>query len=352
LLVIEGEASMPRENQLSAIVTGIGYYLPGNGISSREIEARVTARSNGFQMPAGVIQRLSGVAFRHHVTRDGIASSDMAAKAGTRALGNANADPMSVDVMIFASASHDVAEPATAAIVQEKIGCMAAHVFDVKNACNSFLNALDIAHAFIRTRRASRILVTAGEVLSPFIDWRIQSVEDLRLKLAALTLGDGGGACLIEASTDVKRGIHPGKFYSDGSRWRLSTILSGGTLLKGDMSRIYFECESVKVQSLAVDHVPRLASQVLADLGWNLLDVKLVVPHQVSLGVIQRIAAATSFPLDRIIITLDRVGNTAAASIPIGLGCALDEGRLSKGDRILLVGAAAGFSTAIIPVVW
>ncbi|MFL5592421.1 MAG: 3-oxoacyl-ACP synthase III family protein [Ktedonobacteraceae bacterium] len=342
---------MPKNGEIGAAITGLGYCLPENSISSREISLRVTAESGDFQIPAGLIERLSGVAQRYHAAQE-CCSSDLAACAGIRALRNAHVEPAQVDIMIFAAASQDIAEPATANIVQEKIGCSNAHVFDVKNACNSFLNALDIAHAFIATERARRVLITTGEILSPIINWRVKDLKDLYLKLAGFTLGDGGGACVIEAANS-SGGLLPGRFFSEGCQWRLSTVLSGGTFMRDDMSRLYFESDSAALQSVALRYIPGLLLSVVDELGWNLQrDVKLVVPHQVSLRLLQALCKVTKFPLNRCMVTLNRFGNTAAASIPIALSIAVEEGRIGRGDKLLLVGGAAGFSAAVIPIVW
>ena len=343
---------MPGSNHIAAVISSVGHYLPDNSFLSREVEMRVTAESGGFEMPAGLIERLSGVAHRYYAS-DGHCSSDLAARAGLKALQKARINPLDIDLLLFAAATHDIAEPATANIVQEKIGCSNAHVFDVKNACNSFLNALDIAHAFIQTRRAQRILITSGEVLSPVINWQVRDIKDLYLKFAGLTLGDGGGACIVEAVGDTGRGILPGRFYSDGSQWRLSTVLSGGNLMKDDTSKMYFECDSAKLHALAAEHVLRLALEILDELGWDLQrDLKLVVPHQVSLKLIKTACEVVQIPLSKFVITLDQVGNTAASSIPIAMSLAVEDGRINRGDKILLAGGAAGFSAAVIPIIW
>ncbi len=334
----------------SVVIAGVGRYLPEQSVSSTDVAVRVSAE-NGFRMPVSLIERLSGVAHRYY--SESGCSSDMAALAGKDALTNAHLAPQDMDMVIFAAASDDITEPATANIVQEKLGCTNASVFDVKNACNSFLNALDIAQAFVQTGRARRILVTTGEVLSPSINWHIDDAKDLYLKFAGLTLGDGGGACVVAASDEVGRGILPGRFVSDGSQWRLSTMLSGGTLMRHDTSKMYFESESKKMQALAVNAIPPLLRQVNEELGWDMArDVALVIPHQVSRRVIELISKKTGYPLERCVMTLDKVGNTAAASMPIALSIALEEGRIQPGDKILLVGGAAGFSAGVVPIIW
>jgi 3-oxoacyl-[acyl-carrier-protein] synthase-3 len=263
----------------------------------------------------------------------------------------AGIEPRDVDLLIFASASHDVAEPATANMVQIALGCERAAVMDVKNACNSFLNGLDVAQAFIETGRAPRVVVAAGECLSPTIKWNIEGSDDLPVRLAALTLGDAGAACVLEASVAPERGLLRGAFESDGSHWELSTVLGGGSRYGADPDRMFYECRSTKLQQLAVTRIPALVTDVLMKLDWAIEDVALVVPHQVSSAVIERVASLLEYPLDRCVVTLDRFGNTAAASIPFALDLALEEGRATAGDKVLLVGGAAGFSAAVIPLI-
>ncbi len=338
----------------AAVITGIAHHLPAQIVSSDETTRRVQHTGSGVRLPLGLIERLSGVRERRHAAADET-SSDLAVAAALQALARANLAPTAIDVLIFAAASHDVAEPATANIVQHRLGCTQAHVFDVKNACNSFLNALDLAHALIQTRRAHRILLTTGEVLSPTINYHITSHEHLHRQFAGLTLGDGGAACVVEAvhGEDAPRGLLRGRFFSDGSQWQLSTVLSGGTLMRHDNSRYFFECDSAHLQTLALEHLPRLIAHTMQELEWDFArDVQLVVAHQVSLRVIRKIATATGYPLERCMLTLNKLGNTAAASIPIALSIAVEQGRVQCGDKVLLVGGAAGFSAAVVPLVW
>jgi 3-oxoacyl-(acyl-carrier-protein) synthase III len=322
------------------VITGIGHHLPARVVSSGEVEARVNASSSGFTLPRGTIRLLTGVRNRHYAD-DGCASSDLAAAAARKALDAAELDSRTVDVVIFTSASHDVSEPATANLVQHKLGCTGASVFDVKNACNSFLNGVDIAHSFIETGRAARVLLASGEVLSPTINWSVRDNEDLTTKFAALTLGDGGGACVLEARPDGgESGLRRGQFLSDGAQWELSTVLAGGTLMPGDFSQRSFECRSTELHLLALEYLPDLIRKVLKDLDWEPGDIDLVAPHQVSLSIIEAICQQVGLERDRCQTTLTHVGNTAAASIPIALNTAVDAGRLEKGAKVLLVGGA------------
>jgi 3-oxoacyl-(acyl-carrier-protein) synthase III len=339
-----------RESRIRAVVTGTGRYLPDEIWTSEMVEARVNHESGDWTIPKDIIRMAVGVVERRYAL-EGTSSSELAANAALGALEESGLDPQTIDLLIFAAASHDVAEPATANMLQESLGCESAAVMDVKNACNSFLNGLEVAHAFIETGRASRVLVAAGERLSPTIKWSIEDNADLAVRLAALTLGDAGAAFVVEASADRERGLFPGVFESDGRHWELSTVLGGGSRYGNEPDRMFFECRSGKLQHLAVERIPRLVEQVLLKLDWSPDDVALVVPHQVSRSVIERVATLIGFPLDRCMVTLDRFGNTAAASIPLALDVAREEGRAAAGDKVLLVGGAAGFSAAVIPLV-
>lgn len=336
---------------INSAVVSTGHAIPDGVITSAEIEALVTERSQNFTMPGGLVERLTGVRERRHAPA-GTTSSDLAAQAGLAALRNADVDPLSVDFLIFSSASHDVSEPATSAIVQHKMGARNATFADIKNACNSFLNGLDFAAAAIETGRARRVLVVAGEVLHPTIDWSIESSGELRKKLAALTLGDAGAAVLLEATQEENTGLMPGRFVSDGSQWELSTVLAGGNLMPHDNSRYFFECDSPALQSLAIEHIPPLIEKSIDEIGWKLDEVKRIFPHQVSKGVTEALASAIGYPRDQVAVTLDRFGNNAAASVPLSLSIAAEQGQISKGDKILLVCGAAGFTAGVLPVIW
>jgi len=337
-------------SRIRALMTGTGRYVPDDVWTSAMVEARVDERSDGWQIPPGIIRLATGVVERRYAPDD-VCSSDLAARAAERALATAGIEPRDVDLLIFASASHDVAEPATANVVQTLLGCDRASVMDVKNACNSFLNGLDVAQAFIETGRATRVVVAAGECLSRTIKWDIAGSDDLPIRLAALTLGDAGAACVVEASADPERGVLPGIFESDGRHWELSTVLGGGSRYGAAPELMFFECRSTKLQQLAVARIPALVTDVLLKLDWSLDDVALVVPHQVSTSVIDRVASILGYPRERCMATLDRFGNTAAASIPLALDVAIEDGRVGPGDKVLLVGGAAGFSAAVIPLV-
>lgn len=340
---------METVNRVSAVIAGVGRYVPDSIVSSKVIAERLNLWGR-FKIPNGIIEKLTGVRERRYA-QDGEASSDMALKASEVALKRAGVSPEEVDTLIFAAASHDISEPATANILQERLNACNAHVLDVKNACNSFLNAVDIMDSLIQTGRCKVGLVASGEVLSKCINWEINSLKEFELGFAALTLGDGGGAVVLKAFEDGKRGVLKSHFISDGSTWELATIKAGGTKYMLDHSQAYFVSQSAKINRLAIRYVPPVIKSVLQKSGWQLEDVDLAVPHQVTRRIIVKISKLVKIPLDKVMITLNKYGNTAAASIPIALAEAVEDGLIREGSRVLLVGGASGFSAGAITVV-
>lgn len=302
-------------------------------------------------MPTGLVKLASGVSERRYAQAP-LSSADLAAKAATAALEDGGREPEDVDLLIFASASTAMLEPATANLVQELVGCTHARVFDLKNACNSFVDALDVAQTYVEAGRSQRALVAAGEVNSPAIKWEIRDRTELTRLIAGLTLGDAGGACIVEWTDQHDRSILPGQFLSDGSLWRLSVVMSGGTLLRHDLSQIHLECDSIALQQVGNDLIPGAIAGALERVGWKPQDLSLVVPHQVSDGAIDGICDLVGLDPSRCTRTLREHGNTAAASIPLGLSLAKRDGLLNPGGKVLLVGASAGFSVGVLPIVW
>lgn len=343
-------------------VTGLGHALPERAVSSSEVEEQVGAGRFGFRVPPGLVALGSGVRSRRW-RAPGQQASDLAAEAGARALQAARCRPDQIDLLIFGAASQDVAEPATANIVQAALGCHRASCLDVKNACCSFLNALDVAHAAIETGRAGRALVVAGEVLSPLAEAPIDNLQQLQDRFAALTLGDGAGAMVLEpidASMTSVPGEQPevrhagrlyrGAFLSDGRHWEASVIVDGGCRQWSD--RPVLQCDGPVLRRLARRYVPKVVASALRQARWEVADVDLLVPHQVGTAVIDDLAALLGFADRQVVVTVEETGNVAAASIPLALALAAEEGRCPPGTRVLLVAGAGGFAAGAMAVQW
>lgn len=351
-----GERHIPRDafpsRKMGTIIAGVGKYVPDQVVPTDSIQEWLKLKER-FGIPLGMIERLTGVRERR-MAADGEASSDMAVRASREAIRLAGMRPEDIDTIIFAAASQDVGEPATANIVQEKLGAVNAHVFDAKNACNSFVNALDIMDAFIQTGRSRVGLVASGEVITRFVKWDIDSKESLKRFMAGLTLGDGGGAMVLRGSNGPfdGRGIQGASFLTDGSQWRLATITAGGNLQPNfDPKEVFFASNGAELDKLAGKYIPLTMNRLLGRLGWELEEVDLVISHQYTENTIIKVAQNMHFPLSKCMLTVRKYGNTASASIPIALSEAIEEGWVGPGSKILLVGGAAGFSAGVVGIV-
>lgn len=329
----------------NSIIAGIGCFIPQEVITNSDIDVRLKSRGNGNIRVGSFIEGMTGIKERRYAP-DGIHSSDLAAYAAEAALNNAGLKPEDLDTILFTSCSRDLGEPATACIVQHKLGAYnAKRVMDVSNACNSFLSGLDVMNSLISTGQAKTGLVVSGEKLSAFVNWDLKDQSDLKSGFAALTLGDGGGAIVLTANNgNNDRGILVSHFFSDGSQWELSVVMGGGCISPRNAIDSYFRCDALKLNSLALKHLPDVIGKVLDLSGYSSRDIDLVVPHQVSYSIIEHISKRFDYPIENIMVTLDKYGNIGAASVPIALSIAIEEGRIGRGSRVLLVVGAAGFS--------
>jgi 3-oxoacyl-[acyl-carrier-protein] synthase-3 len=332
-------------------IASVGSALPEQTITTLDINRRIY-EATGLEITNGLVERLTGVRTRRYRAAEE-QSSDLAAKAATQALERADVSIDDIDLIIFAACTQDISEPATANIVQEKLGSTNAQVLDVKNACNSFLNGLDVADSHIRTGKSRKALVVSGETLSVGIDWNIRSLDDLKSRLAALTLGDAGAAMVLEAVPEEEgRGILTTKFRSYGQMWRLATVLAGGSMHRMDQEYAYFRSESAELRDAALELIPGVVQTVFDEIGWKAGDVELACGHQVTKELVHGLTKLCNIPPECSMVTVTDYGNTAAASIPVALATAYEQGRLQRGTKVMLVGGAAGFSVGVIPIVW
>lgn len=329
----------------------VGAALPEQVITTKDVNRRIF-ETTGFEINNGLIERLTGVRTRRYRGEDE-QSSDLALRAAQQAIERADIDVAEVDLVIFAACTQDITEPATANILQEKLGAKRAQVLDVKNACNSFLNGLDVADSHIRSGKSKLAIVASGETLSLGIDWRIKSMEDLRARISGLTLGDAGAAAVLRAiPDDAPNGILTTRFRSYGDRWRAATVMSGGSMRHMNPEDAYFLSDSAALRESAYSLIPDVVREVYEEIGWTPEDVDVACGHQVTEELVYGIAERCGTPADRNSITVTECGNTAAASIPLALCKAFDDGRIERGSKILLVGGAAGFSVGVIPFIW
>ncbi len=331
-------------------ILAVSYYVPDKVVKTIDIEKTLKFKEK-IGIPYGILERLTGC-HEHREASPETDASDLAVAASQQALKKAKLPIDSIDLIIFAACCQDISEPATANIIAEKLGAKRTQLFDLKNACNAFINSIDIADSLISTGKAKYVLIASGEIASKYIDYNIQDKTDLVLKSSGLTLGDAGAAVIMSPKEQGDRGLCATHFLSDGSQWRLATILGGGTMYPRDPDKCYFLSDGEKIIDLAFKNIPPEVNKTLVDTGWTANDVDLVVAHQVTIKIIYDIMNAVGIPLDRAIITVNRFGNTAATTLPIALATALEEGRLNPGTKVLIVGGAAGFSVGVITMIW
>jgi 3-oxoacyl-(acyl-carrier-protein) synthase III len=326
-------------------ISQVGSYIPLNKLSSREIEDRINQKEK--LIVPGSLEKLFGVKTRYFAA-PGQQCSDLAATAARKIL--ERTDPASVDCLIYASACGDLIEPATANIVQHKLG-LRCPAFDVKNACNSFLNGILLATSLIQSGVYKKVLITSGEVLNHSIQFNISSREELLQRLAAYSLGDAGAAILMEASANGS-GIKFHKFQTLGEHWELCTVPGGGSMHPHDPSRNYFEGKTSELQAVFKKARGTMFEECFEQTGWSREEIDHVFLHQVSTSATEAMAEDLGFPVSKVYQSVTDYGNTGAASIPLCISLAVGEGRIRHGDKIMVVGLAAGISLSVLMLKW
>jgi 3-oxoacyl-[acyl-carrier-protein] synthase-3 len=263
-----------------ARLQGAAVYFPATVLSSEELETRVRAESPGVNIPWHAVRRISGVRSRHVAAADE-QTSDLAAAAARVSLARAEVDREDVDALIFAAASQDLTEPATANIVQEKLGTHCP-VFDIKNACNSFLCGLQVAEALIATGQYHNVLVATGEIPSRGIKWSVRDFEDFRLSFAGYTLGDAGAAALV-SGTDNHRGIFYRKFQTESRYWNIGTVPGGGSMHPRGDEWTYFVGDGTRIGAAVASIGPGIFHDALRETGTRIDDYARILVHQVTM---------------------------------------------------------------------
>ncbi|TDD90514.1 3-oxoacyl-ACP synthase III family protein [Actinomadura rubrisoli] len=329
---------------MRARITAVAAHLPERTVTSAEVEARVAAGGGGYRPPPTIVERMTGIRARH-VMGAGEQASDLAVAAARRVLAERGLGPDRLDLLIFGSASQDLVEPATAHIVAAKLGA-GCPVFDVKNACNSFLNGLQMADALIRTGQYERVLVCTGESPSRAVRWKVRDRAQFADAFAGYTLSDGGAAMMVEAAPDG--GIFYRDFAAVSSAWRVGTLPGGGSMHPRDPEYGYFSGDGRRLKDVFVASGPELFDTALQKTGLIWDDFAIVAVHQVTVRYLETLRGTLGIPADRLVVTLPEHGNVASASLPLQLATALAEGRCGPGDRVALVGLAGGISLGVV----
>lgn len=343
-------AILPRDSggeKPGCFLIGADYYAPDHVVPSEEIERRAGLSKLGLR--EGTLEAGTGIKARRFAAPDEHPST-LATTACQSLLGRLEMDKSNVGALLFAANTLDEIEPITAMRIHESLGLRKdVFVADIRDACNSALKAMILAGGLIRSGMVPNVLVAVGERLHDGIFLDVQSKGDLMTRyLSGLTLGDAGAAVMLSAQRTSRcyEMVHQ-SWEVDSSKRDLAKIEGGGTRCFSDPNKFYFISNAKKLCQVAVEKLPVMIRKMTADLGWDISSTG-VIPHQVSRGVITTIAKIAGIPLKNLMITLDRFGNTGAATIPMALALAFENGFTSTFRRILLVGGAAGFSGAVL----
>jgi 3-oxoacyl-[acyl-carrier-protein] synthase-3 len=294
-----------------------------------------------------IVER-TGIRTRH-VVENGMALSDMAAAAAKLCLEKRGIPATDVEVIIVATVTPDMMFPATACLVQNKIGAVGAWGFDLSAACSGFLYALQVGAKLIESGAQSKVLVIGGDVMSSILDYSDRST--------CILFGDGAGAVLLEPCAEGEQGIIDFAYEIDGSGGPSLNMPAGGSLHPAshetvDQKMHYVHQDGQAVYKFAVRKMAEASEKVLASSGVKGSDLALLIPHQANKRIILSTAERLGMPEDRVVINIDRYGNTTAGTIPLAMQTAVEEGRLKKGDLILLASVGAGFTVGACLLRW
>ncbi len=311
-------------------ISGTGSYLPPGRVSNDELAARLA--KDGIETSDEWIVERTGIRFRHFAAPD-VAVSDLALVASRRALEAADCDPGAVDLIIVATSTPDMVFPSAASILQAKLGVAGCAAFDVQAVCSGFVYALTVADSMIKTGAASTALVVGAEVFSRILDFKDRTT--------CVLFGDGAGAVVLEASDTP--GILASELHADGRYVDILCVpghVSGGQVLGHPLLKM----DGPAVFKLAVGVLDSVARSVLAKAGRSDADIDWLIPHQANIRIMQSTAKKLKLAPAKLIATVDRHGNTSAASIPLALDESVREGKIKRGDTLMLEGVGGGFT--------
>jgi len=311
-----------------ARILGTGSYLPARVLTNAELERMVETTDQWIVERTGIRER--------HLAADDETASTMGLEAARRALSAAGVDPQQIDLIIVATTTPDLVFPATACLIQERLGIRECPAFDVQAVCTGFVYALAIAEKFIRTGSARCALVIGSETLSRIIDWKDRST--------CVLFGDGAGAVVLGRSEEP--GIISTHLHADGQYKDLLCVPTGiGTNHRQDAAlRPYVRMEGSEVFKVAVTTLGRIVDETLAANRMQQSDITWLVPHQANIRIIAATAKKLGLPMERVVLTVDRHGNTSAASIPLAFDEAARDGRIRRGDTVLMEAFGGGFT--------
>lgn len=324
---------------MRACIAGTGSYVPERVLTNGDLEGMVKTSDAWIVERTGIHER--------RLAAPGETCSDLGVKAAERALVAAEVAAEELDVILLATCSGDARLPATACLLQDRLGARRAAACDLSAACCGFLYALAIGDAYIRSG-ARHVLVVGSEVMSMLVDWTDRST--------CILFGDGAGAVILSA-THEDRGILSSHLHSDGTLWDLICVPGGGAVHPPSEKMLseglqYLKMKGNETFKVAVRTLEEVAREALTANHLSADDVDLLVPHQANVRIIKAVASRLGVPMERVMTNMHRYGNTSAASIPLALDEAVKEGRLKTGSVVLLEAFGGGLTWASTLLRW
>lgn len=331
---------MPMTEQNRAGILGIGVYVPEKVLTNDDLERMVDTNDEWIRSRSGIRER--------HIAAPEEATSDLALQAARNALADAGLKPEDIDLIIVATNTPDTLFPATACLVQDKLGARKAGAFDLLAGCTGFIYALSVGTQFISAGACKHVLVVGAETLSRIINW-----ED---RNTCVLFGDAAGAVVL-GPAPAGRGILSSMLGSDGSGGPLLDLPAGGSRLPATSETVdkklhFLHMNGREVFKFAVKAIEDGTLEALAAAGLKKEDVNFLIPHQANIRIIEAATKRLGISLDNVQINVDRYGNTSTASVPLALYEAVREGRIKDGDNIVLVAFGAGLTWAAAVMRW
>jgi len=327
-------------HRIAAKITGVAGYVPPKVLTNSALEKMVATNDEWIRTRTGIRER--------HIAESGTASSHLATEAAKALLAQTKTDPADIELIILASVTPDMMFPATACLVQDRIGAKKAWGFDLSAACSGFAYALTVGAQFVGSGAHKKVLVIGSDKMSSILDYTDRAT--------CILFGDGAGAALLEPA-DGNEGILDFEHDVDGSGGQFLYMPGGGSLHPATPETVekkmhYVHQEGSQVFKYAARRMAEMSTRLLERNGFTKDDLALLVPHQANLRIIRAAQERLGVDDTKVLVNIDRYANTTAGTIPLGLWDAVKQGRLRKGDLVLIVTVGAGYTTGGILLRW
>lgn len=328
-----------QQNQRASI-TGIGSYLPSKVLTNYDLEKMVDTSNDWIIQRTGIKER--------RIVENGVTTSDLATQASLRAMKDAGVSPKDLDMIITSTITPDHIFPSTSCYIQQKIGATRACAFDILAACAGFIYAMSIGQSFINSGAMKTVLVVGAECLSKITDYTDRTT--------CVLFGDGAGAVVIQRNP-VKHEILSSKLAADGSEADVLIMPGGGAKNPASLESVqqrlhYIQFRGKEVFKLAINNITNLILETARENELTLDDIDLIIPHQSNLRIIEATMEKLGLPMEKAFVNIDKYGNTSSASVPIAIDEARKEGRLRKGNIVMLVAFGGGLTWGSSVIRW